>query len=129
MKTMLIALACMLASPALAQPHRVIDGDTIELNGETIRLLDIDTPETFKPRCARERGIGLAAKARLVGLLARGNITLDRGGRDRYKRTLAKVYVDGKDVGAVLLAEGHALPYRPGRDAKAWRQAQWCPKG
>jgi endonuclease YncB( thermonuclease family) len=88
--------------------------------------VDIDTPETWKPNCAQERAVGLAAKARLVGLLARGKITVERNGMDRYRRTLAVVRVDGKDVGAMLLAEGHALPYRPGREAKAWRQAQWC---
>lgn len=122
----LCSLFFLASTPALAQ-HRVVDGDTIELNGEKIRLLNIDTPETHEPQCAQEKARGLAAKARLVGLLARGKITVERNGRDRYRRTLALVRVDGRDVGAVLLAEGHALPYEPGSQAKAWRMATWCP--
>lgn len=112
---------------AFAADVRVIDGDTIQLAGEKIRILDIDTPETWKPRCAQERAVGLAAKARLVGLLSRGQIAVDRRGRDRYGRTLAVVHAGGVSVGEVLLREGHALPYRPGAAAKAWRMAQWCP--
>jgi micrococcal nuclease len=123
----LMALALLTPTLSAAANLRVIDGDTIEMNGETIRLLNIDTPETFRPQCARERAIGLAAKARLVGLLARGKVTVERDGKDRYRRTLAVVKVDGRDVGAVLLAEGHALPYVPGPEAKAQRMAAWCP--
>ena len=34
----------------------VVDGDTIWLGGQNIRIADIDAPETHKPRCASEKG-------------------------------------------------------------------------
>jgi endonuclease YncB( thermonuclease family) len=49
----LLALAC---TPARAETVdgdliRVIDGDTVELAGERIRLVEPDVPEISKPRC------------------------------------------------------------------------------
>ena len=44
----LIVILCLLATPALADvtgPARVIDGDTLEVQGERIRLHGIDAPE------------------------------------------------------------------------------------
>ena len=45
----LIAVLCLLATPALADvtgPARVIDGDTLQIQGERIRLHGIDAPES-----------------------------------------------------------------------------------
>src|SRR5262245_32896835 len=36
------------------QQNCVIDGDTIRYDGMTIRLADIDTPETREPKCTAE---------------------------------------------------------------------------
>jgi endonuclease YncB( thermonuclease family) len=41
----LLALLLLVTSPALAQPARVIDGDTLEVAGENIRLIGMDAPE------------------------------------------------------------------------------------
>ena len=131
-----IALALALAAgvlPAAADPIAAIgpvllvDGDTIKIDGVTIRLLDIDTPETYRSRCEAELILGLKAKQRLRELLDSGPVTFKATGHDRYRRTLAKVYAGRIDVGKRLLSEGHALPYAPGAEAKARRQATWCP--
>nr|WP_244668959.1 thermonuclease family protein [Rhodobium orientis] len=114
----------MTASPAAAEPwpvcrggHRaerhvscVIDGDTIWLKGEKIRLLDVDTAE-LGGRCN-----GLAEKARdyLARRLGEGRITVERHGFGVYGHPLARIYVDGRDIGQELLALGLARPYRPG---------------
>ncbi len=48
MRVLTIAL-CLLATPALADvsgPARVIDGDTLEIQGQRIRLHGIDAPES-----------------------------------------------------------------------------------
>ena len=97
----------------------VVDGDTIWLKGEKIRLLDIDTPETHPPRCAEEARLGHAATDRLHALLNGGAVSLSRDGTDRYGRTLAVVLVDGRPVGDTLIAEGLARPYGNGR-------RPWC---
>lgn len=137
-----IALA-LLSIPARAETIDgdrivIIDGDTVALPcdpakgiyrgcSEHIRLVDIDAPETFRPRCEAERPAGLAAKARVAELLHGHMVTVTRTGRDRYGRTLACVSADGIEIGADLIARGLALPYTPGRAAWADRCRHWCP--
>ena len=48
----------------------IIDGDTIV----RIRIVQIDTPETFGPRCENELILGLKAKKRLRELLDSGTV-------------------------------------------------------
>ena len=43
-------------------PVVMVDGDTIAVGRERIRLLDIDTPETFRSRCDNELVLGLKAR-------------------------------------------------------------------
>jgi micrococcal nuclease len=106
------------ALPARSEPLNpagayVIDGDTIRLRaGETIRILNIDAPETTRARCEAEAALGYKARERLATLLRGATITLDRcdGARctDPYGRTLARVFANGKDVGETLISEGLA---------------------
>ena len=100
---------------------RVIDGDTFVLAGETIRIADIDTPETHPPRCAREAELGARATRRLAVLLAAGPfelVPIDRDA-DRYGRKLRIVRRHGRPIGDTLIAEGLARPYGTGRRS-------WC---
>ncbi|EIM26682.1 thermonuclease family protein [Microvirga lotononidis] len=102
----------------------IIDGDTIALGRE--RLLNVDTPETFRPRCDADLVAGLRAKERLAELLRAGPVGIDRHGEDRYRRTLARLSAGGRDVGEILIAEGLALPWRDGRAAWEERRRHWC---
>ena len=98
----------------------VVDGDTIWMKGEKIRIADIDAPETHDPRCASEKELGDQATLRLQQLLNNGAASLqpiDRD-RDRYGRLLRLVLVDGESVGDTLVAEGLARWYGGGR--KPW---------
>jgi micrococcal nuclease len=105
---------------------RVIDGDTVDLDclGEgrfRARLTGFDTPETHRPGCAEEALAGQAATRRLRALVAAsGQIDAQLGRWDRYDRRLVQLSVDGRDVGARLIAEGLALPYQGGR------RPDWC---
>ena len=84
-----------------AKVQRVIDGDTIELeNGETVRYIGIDTPETKHP----EKGIEyygqeayLANKNLVEGKTVR--LEFDVKERDKYGRLL-------------LQYRGQRLPFR-----------------
>jgi endonuclease YncB( thermonuclease family) len=99
----------------------VVDGDTIWLGGEKIRVADIDAPETHPARCATEQALGDRAARRLRQLLNQGAVSLapvDRD-RDRYGRKLRIVLVDGRSVGDRLVGEGLARPYAGGR-------RPWC---
>lgn len=99
----------------------MVDGDTLWLGGEKIRLAGIDAPETHDFRCAEELVIGERAAARLRELVNGGALTLSTIDRDedRYGRKLRNVAVDGRDVGEVLVGEGLAREYARGR-------RPWC---
>ena len=132
MRKLLIAAGLALwtvSSAVAADGLRVVDGDTIQFNGMPIRLLQIDTPETWSPRCQQELELGMAATKRLEELLDGHEVTYQATGYDRFGRLLARVYADGVDVSEVLLREGHALPYLPGPQAKAKGLATWCSTG
>lgn len=101
----------------------VIDGDTFILQGQTIRLAGIDTPEIGGARCDDERARGKAAEARLHQLLNAGQVALVRMGdrdRDRYDRLLRDAEVNGQSVSDRLVAEGLARPWRGAKEP-------WCP--
>jgi endonuclease YncB( thermonuclease family) len=89
----------------------VIDGDTVAIARERIRVLGIDAPETREARCERERVAGYQTKARVVDLLRFGrSIDIHRQGHDGYGRTLARIIVDGRDLGEQLVREKLATP-------------------
>jgi endonuclease YncB( thermonuclease family) len=91
----------------------VVNGDTIWLDGEKIRIADIDAPETHPSRCAEEARLGHAATMRLQVLLNAGPVELASADRDtdRYGRKLRIVTQHGRSVGAVLVDEGLARPW------------------
>lgn len=110
-------------------PLRVIDGDTFEVDGETVRIANIDTPE-MPPRskCLAEAQLAEVAKRSLEDALGstwgdRGvglAPTLQREGRDRYGRTLARVKLTtGEDVGELMIQRGYAVRW-------GGRKADWC---
>ncbi|TKB80263.1 MAG: thermonuclease family protein [Nitrospira sp.] len=78
---------------------RVIDGDTIRVGSERIRIRGIDTPEMNEQA-------GPAAKQRLEELLRSGSIRIEPRGRDVYNRLLADVFVNEQNVAEILLNEG-----------------------
>lgn len=100
----------------------VVDGDTIWREGEKIRLMGFDTPEKGGlAKCKRERLLADKATARLRDLLNSGYVTVERKGKDRYRRTLAIVRVGGQSVGKTLIREGLAYAYKGGkRDRFRW---------
>jgi endonuclease YncB( thermonuclease family) len=99
----------------------VVDGDTLWLEGENIRIADIDAPETHDYRCPEEKALGDRATQRLHSLVNGGAVSLGSVDRDqdRYGRKLRLVYVDGRGVGDTLVQEGLARYYRGGKQP-------WC---
>lgn len=83
----------------------VVDGDTIWMDGEKIRMMGYDTPEPQHNLCGGLQEVKLAnqASARLVQLLNQDDISIERHGTDRYNRTLAIVRVAGVNVGDILV--------------------------
>jgi endonuclease YncB( thermonuclease family) len=79
---------------------RAIDGDTIRVGGERIRLRGIDTPELSELE-------GPAAKRRLEEFLRSGSIRIVPRGRDVYDRLVADVFVNEQNIAAMLIQEGY----------------------
>lgn len=90
---------------------RVIDGDTIELEGGTrVRFIGVDTPEVVDSRKAVQC-FGPEASANTKELLAGGSVILERDitDTDVYGRLLRYVYLpDGTFVNLKLVADGYA---------------------
>ncbi len=138
MRALTIAL-CLLAAPALADVAgvaSVIDGDTIEVHGQRMRLHGIDAPESRqlcrldgKPwQCGKDAANALADK------IAHRPVTCEDLGRDRYKRIIARCTVAGEDLEKWMVANGWALAYRrysldyvdEETDAQATRRGIWA---
>lgn len=137
-----IAIAALIAAPAFAAPLevlRIVDGDTLlvrntptALNPKTtalVRLRGVNAPESSKGQannlCAGdadcivcERNAGRAATAYLTAIV-RGECNIGSIGSDKYGRVSGAVTCNGIDVGAALIASGHAAPYS-GERRKPW---------
>jgi endonuclease YncB( thermonuclease family) len=97
-----------------SQEIRVVDGDTIHLNGEKIRFTGIDTPE-LKQTCIKEgvtNPCGVTAKEILIEKISNNKVECSSEGKDRYKRTLAECFVNGESLSTYLVRSGYAFAYR-----------------
>lgn len=91
----------------------VIDGDTLSIAGERIRLRGIDAFERGQT-CRRDGAgydCGKAAAAALAGLVGGREVSCTGGGRDRYGRLLAVCEAGGRELNAAMVASGWALAY------------------
>jgi len=107
-----VILALALSFPAWAdftgKVVRVADGDTITVLRDReqvkVRLLEIDAPE-------KAQAFGNRSKQSLSDLCFNKTARLDDKGKDRYGRTLARVYCDGVDANAEQVRRGMAWVY------------------
>ena len=132
----LLLLAPSITLADITGKPRVIDGDTIEIAGERIRLHGIDVPEmkqTCKTSKGKEQLCGVLAKQALEMLVRGQDITCKGDTRDRYKRLIAVCYVGPLNINEQMVTDGWALAYRKySKDyvraetfAKARREGMW----
>ena len=97
-----------------SQELKVVDGDTIHLNGEKIRFTGIDTPE-LKQTCLKE-GIqnpcGVTAKQILIGKIGNNKVECISEGKDQYKRILAECFINNESLSSYLVRSGYAFAYK-----------------
>ncbi|MCY3598066.1 MAG: thermonuclease family protein [Rhodospirillales bacterium] len=98
--------------PPVAAQIRVIDADTVDIDGTRYRLLGIDAPESRQTCRAwgRTWDCGAAATealmSRAAGMSCNGSET------DRYGRVIGVCSSGGEDLNAWLVTNGWALAYR-----------------
>lgn len=94
---------------------RVVDGDSLEIDGARIRLKGIDAPE-YMQYCFDEDNnkydCGKSAREYLSSLAQEKDFYCKLKDKDKYNRYLSVCYSDGKNVNKLMLKEGWAIPYR-----------------
>ncbi len=131
-----LALLPGLAFADITGQASVIDGDTIEVAGQRIRLHGIDAPES-RQLCRRDGKhwrCGRNAASALAEMIGRRPVNCEEPGRDRYKRIVAKCAVEGVDLGEWMVSQGWAVAYylysyeysRAEQTAKSARRGIWA---
>jgi endonuclease YncB( thermonuclease family) len=110
-----ILTAAQVSGESLIGTASVIDGDTLEIHGERIRLAGIDAPESGQ-NCYYANGepwrCGQAAALAVSDYIGRKTVQCESESLDRYGRHIATCYVDGSDINALIVASGLAVAYR-----------------
>jgi endonuclease YncB( thermonuclease family) len=93
---------------------RVIDGDTIDVGTERIRLHGIDAPERGQPcvtRGGQDWACGDWVTRQVRDLYQGAQARCRQTDRDRYGRIVATCDVNGQDMGRTLVQSGIAFAY------------------
>ena len=115
MAGLLFMAAAASAAPRIQGTASVIDGDTIEIRGERIRLDAIDAPESSQPcldaagkrfRCGQKSAFALA------DMIGRSVVSCEPKGRDRYKRVIAVCFKGETNLNAWMVTKGWAVAFR-----------------
>ncbi len=102
MKPYLCLVLLCLASAVQAGSLHVRDADTIVVDGTPVRLNGVDAPELGTRS-------GQDAKRWMVNFLRGKAIECKLNGERTYDRYVGVCYADGQDIGAAVIAAGHAL--------------------
>lgn len=100
LSSMLVVM--FVASSVSAQNIQVRDADTIVVDGTAVRLNGVDAPELGTRA-------GQNARRWMVNYLRGKTIECRLNGDRTYDRYVGVCYADGQDIGAAVIAAGHAL--------------------
>ncbi|MGC2853927.1 thermonuclease family protein [Novispirillum sp. DQ9] len=116
-RMLMIAALAVLAGPAVAADLEgqasVIDGDTVEIAGQRVRLHGVDTPESRQLcyrdgqpwHCGRDAALALADK------VGRRHVRCEPKDKDGYGRVVAVCYLGDADLNAWLVGQGWGMAY------------------
>lgn len=107
---LLLALACTAhAETVTGRVVGVADGDTmtvlVDREQVKVRLIEIDAPE-------KSQAFGNKSKLALAAMVFGKDVEVETHGKDKYKRTLGRVVVNGLDANTEMVRQGYAWVYR-----------------
>ena len=110
----LITLSTVLSSKTIFGNANVIDGDTIHINKNKIRLHAIDAPEINQTcnKNSRVWNCGVESTKFLKKLIGNNKIECITQGKDRYNRFIGICYKDNLDLNSEMVLNGWAIAYR-----------------
>lgn len=119
--------ATMSPADRISGMARAVDGDTLDVGGERVRLEGIDAPEVAQT-CPRAWigtwPCGKSAQRELARIVDRAEVTCDRRGTDKYGRALGICYAHGKDINAAMVRSGLAWAFIKYSSTYAAEEAQ-----
>jgi endonuclease YncB( thermonuclease family) len=95
-------------------PASIVDGDTLDIGGQRVRLDGIDAPETAQTCSRRWAGswdCGKAATKALGALIGGHQVSCQSRGTDKYGRMLGVCSVDGSELNGALVRAGMAWAF------------------
>ena len=108
----------------------VVDGDSLKLNGERIRLLGIDAPELHQ-KCEKDGQswkCGRAATTALKKMIGTNKVECRGAEFDRHERLLGTCYVNGLNLNKNMVLKGWAVSYKGNYRAEQ-KQAKFEKRG
>ena len=94
--------------------YKIIDGDSLVVNGQEIRLLGIDAPE-YRQTCTLQNGnayeCGKQSRFHLVKLARLGKLNCTGWEEDKYQRLLAVCEVGDVEINSLMVKDGWAVSY------------------
>lgn len=115
MRHVFAVIALFASLPASAQSFSgsavALDGDTLRMGDERVRLFGIDAPESAQTcdRKGQQWSCGGDAKALLAEIVSGGTVECTARDRDSYGRIVASCRVGARDLAGVMVREGLAL--------------------
>ncbi|MEX0319021.1 MAG: thermonuclease family protein [Ruegeria sp.] len=97
-----IGAIALLAAPAIAGGVHVRDADTIVVSGTPVRLQGVDAPEL-------DTAAGRDARRWMVNHLRGKAVECNLNGERTHDRWVGVCFAGGQDIGAAVIAAGHAL--------------------
>ena len=93
---------------------KIIDGDTIHIEKNKIRLHGIDAPEIDQICTIKDKvwNCGIESSFELKKLILDNNISCVVSDIDKYNRYIAECFINNKNINKLMVRNGWAIAYR-----------------